>query len=162
MKKIFIYTILIIGGVTIGWYYLPEGAREKASAFIGTIWRGDKKEIREFVGDQLLPQDPKDRRSVLLNTLDKKIAELKKRVAAKAELISGKGPKRTGLDTNDGSAGAIIKEAEDIIKKLGAANTDASIREKVTDKILEIALPKKEVRLTPEQIQEICSAPQNK
>lgn len=155
MKRFLLYTILIIGGTAIGWSYLPENIREKTTAFLGTVLRGDKKEIQEFIGDKILPKDPEEKRAVLLETLKEKVLEIKKQTGDKTK--SGESFENTSsAQKNSQTLAGAIKATEDIIAKLEGINTDASIGGKVVDKITQYILPGKKIELTKEEVKEIC------
>ncbi|MDP3710146.1 MAG: hypothetical protein Q8R29_00270 [bacterium] len=154
MKRFLIYTILIIGGVTIGWSYLPQNVKEKTTAFLGTVLRGDKKEIQEFIGDKILPKDPEEKREVLLGALKENILKIKKQVTGKA---GGSFENTSSVQKgNSGLNSSLLKETEDIISKLEGISADASIGGKVVDKITQYILPERKIDLTPEEVKKIC------
>lgn len=145
MIKFFIYTFLVITALVIGWRYLPDHIRNKASAFIGIAAKGDKQEVKRFVEDVALPKDPKEKRKTLLEELKKNVAELKRRnivpqgikSSASDNTESATSLKKASADQLIGAAGGIIKELED-------ANNDESIGQKITERIIDAVLPSRQ------------------
>ncbi|QQG45727.1 MAG: hypothetical protein HYW89_02305 [Candidatus Sungiibacteriota bacterium] len=143
--KFFVTILAILVFIAIGWYSLPADFREKAMAFIGIAGRRDRQEIRQFVEDAILPEDPKERRAVLIGELKKNIEEIKT-VTVSSKKINP--PKNQGILSVAGQKtntvpDELIKKSESIVKELENANFDIPIREKIIERVLEFVLPSK-------------------
>ena len=145
MKKFFIYTSLVIFAIAVGRYYIPQSIKEKAMAFIGAAASRDTEEIKTFLGDTLLPQNPKDRREVLIKELKKDLYEIKRRT--KKTVKDGKTITPAEKFDNK-TTEEIISSSEDIIKELEVSNNDRPLGQEVGERILDIIFPG---RPTPEQ-----------
>jgi len=141
MLKFLIYISVLVFAITISWHYLPPHIREKAAAFVGIARKGDKQEVKRFIEEVILPPDPKKRREVLLKELKKNITEVKQRFSNKTK---DNAPAKTSSNESSfasASSGELIGSAEDLIKELEEANDDASIGEKITERIIDTILP---------------------
>ena len=135
MRRLFIYTILLIFAGGISWTYLPRQARENFMAFIGVAARGNKEELREVLGDVILPKNPEERRGVLITELQKNIQEIKRRQAGAAAAADNR---RSQMSWPD-----LLESSEKILEELEDVNYDKSIGAKVTDQVLESVFPRK-------------------
>lgn len=148
MKKFFISTLLIVSSVSVGWYYAPQNIRERLTAFIGLAARRDTGEIKNFFEETVLPQDPKERRGVLIGELRKNIGEIKKRADPKAK---GDGKNNIGVATTQ----ELIEAAEGALGELEKSSGDASVGGAVADKVLDIILPSSPTQ-SPKQCRQVC------
>ena len=147
MRKFLLSSILIIFAVAAGWYYVPQDFKDKTAAFIGVAASRDTGEIKNFIGDVILPQDPEKRREVLVKELKKNLLEIKERAMNTGKAITF--PKKLNTKTTE----EIISSSEKIIKELEESNSDKSLAQEAGGKILDNVFPR---RPTAEQCQEIC------
>lgn len=151
MKHFFFLTLLIIAIVAVGWRYLPQSIREKASAFIAATLRKDSTEIKNLLRENILSQNPEKRRAVLTQELKRHVREVKKRVAMKP--VAGVEKNEDGLlsilrlpsddELQAASTQSIVDGAEQLIEALEDANDDTSIGAEIRDRVLEWVLPAK-------------------
>ncbi len=125
MNKFFTTILVIIFASAVGWYFMPEGWRGKISSAASIALRGDKQEIKKFIGKTVLPEDPEKRRTVLLGELKKSLAEVKKGGA-------------DGLTSQN-----FLGTVEEIVKDLEEANHDKSIIQKITERVVDKVFPVK-------------------
>ena len=137
MRKFLLSSILIIFAVAAGWYYVPQDFKDKTAAFIGVAASRDTGEIKNFIGDVILPQDPEKRREVLVKELKKNLLEIKERAMNTGKAITF--PKKLNTKTIE----EIISSSEGIIKELEESNDDSSLGEKIQDRVLDLVLPSK-------------------
>ena len=104
---------------------MPEGWRGKISSAASIALRGDKREIKKYFKDTVLPEDPEKRRTVLLDELKKSLAEVKKGGA-------------NGLTSQ-----SFLDTAEEIIKDLEEVSHDKSISREVAERVVNKILPVK-------------------
>lgn len=136
MRKFLSATILVVFASAIGWYYLPQNWREKIFASMGVVLRGDQQEVKKFIGEVVLSQDPEKRRAVLLQELKKDVAEIKRRESG--DTAKSKEDEVGQVATNTGE---FIGAVEKVIKELEIANADKSVSREVVERIVERLLP---------------------
>lgn len=136
MVKFFLATLFIIFLVAAGWYYLPVTLRDKVAAFIGIAASRDTGEIKTLVEDVILPSDPQERRAVLIGELKKNIALLKQKSPTGVLRQAAKKP-TDGKVNEAASIEEIVGASEKILDELEVANGDASVREKITERIFD-------------------------
>lgn len=134
MRKFILSTALLIFAVAVGWYYTPQNIRDQLTAFIGLAARRDTGEIKNFLADSVLPQDPKERRGVIIQELKKNVAELKRRSDPKSAKEKTATPKVT--------TEAIIGASEKALGELEKSNDDKPVSQTITERIIEKILPK--------------------
>ena len=140
MRKFLLSSILIIFAVAAGWYYVPQDFKDKTAAFIGVAASRDTGEIKNFIGDVILPQDPEKRREVLVKELKKNLLEIKERIVKTEKDGKAAAPlKKINAKTIE----EIISSSEGIIKELEESNDDSSLGEKIQDRVLDLVLPSK-------------------
>ena len=59
--------LLIAGAISASWYYTPTGIKGEILGFVGLA--SPRREIKNFIGDVVLPADPEERREVLVLSL---------------------------------------------------------------------------------------------
>lgn len=122
-----VITILFVIGLAsaVGWYFMPEGWRGKISSAASVTLGGNKQEIKKYFKDEILPQDPEKRRTVLLEELKKSLTEVKKEGAG-------------GLASQN-----FLASAEEIVKDLEEANHDKTLSQKIVERVVNKILPVK-------------------
>lgn len=133
--------LLLIFFFTIGWRYVPQSMKEHLSPqFAGVLGNGRERAV-EIVKTKLLPQNPREQREVLLASLKKNIGEIKER-AIEAGMSDTKGgsAKKTKPALPE-----LIAESEQVIHELEKVNGDISLKEKITEKVLNAFASEKEV-----------------
>lgn len=125
--------------IALGWYYVPQNIRDGLTAFIGLAARRDTGEIKTFLADTVLPEDPKERREVLIQELKKNISEIKKKATAESgneKIISShKGKVVTEID-------GLIGASEKALEELEKSNEDKPVSQTVTERVIETILQK--------------------
>lgn len=154
MKKHFFLVVVLLFILTVGWYYLPINIRDKAAAFLGLALRRDSGEIKRFVADVALPQEPEKRRKVLLEELKKNVTEIKRRSATALKTSKEKDesypdnspdiPSSGKTYPTDASTKELITTSEQIIEELEKTISDQSLGRKLTSKILDTIFPSRE------------------
>lgn len=139
-----ILTLVLAGALLwTGWHYVSPRTRDAILGFIGMAQRRDTAEVQRMIGDSLLPEDPAERRVALTADLDARIRELRRRevaaaqgsgVAAAAGLLPD--PEFAAVPTPD-----ILAGASQAVRALEEVNKDASVKTKVTERILDRILP---------------------
>ena len=143
----------MIAVVAAGWRYVPQDVRAGLLGAIGIAASGDRIEVKHFIEDVVLPKDPAARRGALTSELEKNIAELKSRIeASKSEIVAA----ATAADASPSDASVssapdakirrassqeLIGAAAGIIKELESVNKDASVGQRVIERILDTMLP---------------------
>lgn len=153
MKHFLFLTLFIIAVVAIGWRYLPQHIRERASALVATALRRDSGDVegflRESVRNKVLPQSPEKRRKKATQELKKYVGELKKRVSTRSSkdtslVDAEEGVSATvGDDPGSASTEALIGASERLIEELEDANGDKSLGAEIRDRVLDAVLPGK-------------------
>lgn len=134
MRKFILSATLLVSAIAVGWYYAPQNIRDQLTAFIGIAARRDTGEIKNFLQDSVLPQDPKERRGVLIQELKKNIAELKKR--------SDPSGTKEKIAAPNVKTEAIIGASEKALDELDKSNEDKPVSQTITERIIEKILPK--------------------
>ncbi|MBI2640837.1 MAG: hypothetical protein HYW91_03055 [Candidatus Sungbacteria bacterium] len=137
MKKFILSTMLVIFTIAAGWYYTPIQIREKLTAFIGVAATRNTGEIKNFLADSVLPEDPKERRGVLIQELKKNIAEIKRQSDPKSANDKSPAAKAQTETTQE-----LIGATEKALEELEKSNEDKPASQTVTERIVEIILPK--------------------
>lgn len=137
MRRFIFSAVLMLLMVATGWYYAPQNIRDQLTAFIGIATRRDTGEIKNFLTDSVLPQDPKERREVIIQELKKNVAELKRRSDPKKEKAKAADPKVQTLTMEE-----IIKSSEAALDELEKSNEDKPVSQTITERIIEKILPK--------------------
>ena len=153
MKHFFFLTLFIIAVVAIGWRYLPQQIREKASALVATALgrnSGDvERFLRESVRSKVLPQSPEKRREKATQELKKYVGELKKRISARSSKdmspVNEEGGVFAAVGDDPGSASveALIGASERLIEELEDANGDKSLGAEIRERVWDAVLPGK-------------------
>ena len=142
-----IYTILIIGGLIFGWQYLPQTTRDKTTAFVGNVLRGQSLESAEAEGKEALPADPKEKRAVLIDRLKNNLGELKNAVSAPAakNLSSGQKQVKSELPQvrDNAETLTLLEQSDQLLKKLEEANSGTTFSQDILNKPLDAILPEK-------------------
>lgn len=134
--RFFSSALLIIVLVWFGWHYTPPEVKSRILKTVGIAARRDPVEIRHFLRDVVLPADPAERRAVLTSELKENIAELKRRVDAPA-LAPASDP-----ELSKASLPELISASDGIIRELEVSHRDMSLKEKVTERVLDAVLPR--------------------
>lgn len=137
MRKFFLSTALVMFTVAAGWYYTPPQIRDKLTAFIGTAARRNTGEIKTFLADTVLPEDPKERREVIIRELKKNTAELKRRSDPKSAKEKPAADKIQNITTAE-----LIGASEKALEELEKSNEDKPVSQTVTERIIETILQK--------------------
>ncbi len=139
MTRFLAFFILAAVALGFGWRYAPEDIRGKVAEFIGVVQKRGEKEAKRFIEDVVLPDDPRERRRVLAEELQKNIEEIKRR----HDLGSGKA---LGDMADSARSQATLEEliiaSEEVLKELDAANADESFGAKAADRIFDAVFPK--------------------
>lgn len=143
MKRFFIYTVVLAGFIALGWHYTPAQIRAKAQAFLGAAFSRDTKEIQKIAAETVLPENPAEKRIIILEDLKKNITAIKRQLPAKpTETATAKTNAKQG---NKSSAAPSVQElvgsSEELIGKLEEANNDTSVTTTIADRILQTILP---------------------
>lgn len=124
------------------WHYSPLPLRDKAGAWIGSVLRRDTGEIKSLAREIVLPQDPRERRQVLINDLKSNLTEVKKRILAENK----KPPVATASSTRVAkvvTTESLVNSSEKLLEELEKASGDQPISEKLADRVLDALLPVK-------------------
>lgn len=144
MKRIVISTIFTFIALASGWYFVPNNIKSKTLAFVGAAVEHDSGEIKNIFKDAVLPENPEEKREILIQELKKNLKEIKE--AAILPPFANQKLKSAGPpDKNIASKiKELISSSESAIEKLEEANDDKSVIEKITERVIEIILPDKE------------------
>lgn len=149
MRKFILSTSLVLFLVAVGWYYTPPQIRDKISAFIGVAARRDTGEIKNFLADSVLPEDPKERREIIIQELKKNIAEIKRRSDPKSAKEKSPASKVQSVTTEE-----LIGASEKALDELEKSNEDNPTVQAITDRVLEIVVPGSSSG--PKQCRQVC------
>jgi len=146
MKKIIILTLFVSAALASGWYYVPSDTKNKMLAFVGAAAIHDTGEIKNMIKNSVLPQNPEEKREVLIRELKKNLKEIKEATSPQTSL-NQKLKSAVSVDPKPAPSQKIkelISSSESAIEKLEEANGDKSVTEKITERVLEIIMPSKE------------------
>ncbi len=138
MKKFFLTSSALVFILAAGWHYLPQTSRGKVISFIGAAASRDTGEIKNFIGDVLLPPDPEKRRTVLVEELKKNFSEFKRRSSRDGSIKNGPS---SSSQLGKATTQQILGASEKILAELEAANDDKSLPREAAERILDIILP---------------------
>ena len=144
MKKALILTLFVSAALAFGWYYIPSDTKNKMLAFVGAAAIHDTGEIKNIIKNSVLPQNPEEKREVLIRELKKNLKEIKEATNPQISL-NRKSKSTASVNTNLAPSPKIkelISSSESAIEKLEEANGDKSVTEKITERMLEIIMPK--------------------
>lgn len=136
MRHIGSTTAFLVFALAVAWYYAPSNVRDNATAFIGGVFRNGAKNVPAFVRKTVTPQDPTEKRKLLLRDLKKNLSDIK-----------GKVTSAVGQTTEESVSGSseiatLVGASEDIINKLEASSEEAGVSSKITERILDTVLPR--------------------
>src|SRR3989338_1305966 len=97
-----------------------------------------------MIKNSVLPQNPEEKREVLIRELKKNLKEIKEATNPQISL-NRKSKSTASVNTNLAPSPKIkelISSSESAIEKLEEANGDKSVTEKITERMLEIIMPK--------------------
>lgn len=144
MKRVSVLILFSFAAIAFGWFYIPNNAKNKMLAFVGAAVERDSGEIKNIFKDAVLPENPEEKRGILIQELKKKLKEIKE-TAVLPPLANSKLKSAGLLDKNASSKiKELISSSESAIEKLEEANGDKSVTEKITERVIEIILPSKE------------------
>ena len=115
-------------------------------AFVGAAAIHDTGEIKNMIKNSVLPQNPEEKREVLIRELKKNLKEIKEATSPQTSL-NQKLKSAVSVDPKPAPSQKIkelISSSESAIEKLEEANGDKSVTEKITERVLEIIMPSKE------------------
>ena len=127
----------------VGWHYTPRHTRERLLGFIGIVSRGNVGDVKTAIGDLILPEDPEERREILIGELKKNLRELRAQAGEGEAAADASGVQASAIAA--ASTGELIAASEDIIKELEAANGDKSVGGTIIERIIDRALPAQSV-----------------
>src|SRR3989338_1482235 len=136
MKKALILTLFVSAALASGWYYVPSDTKNKMLAFVGAAAIHDTGEIKNMIKNSVLPQNPEEKREVLIRELKKNLKEIKEATSPQTSL-NQKLKSAVSVDPKPAPSQKIkelISSSESAIKKLEEANGDKSVRKKKTKK----------------------------
>lgn len=146
-----IYPLIALFALALSWRYLPYSFQEQIGAFVGAGITRSTGTIKTASGEEIiLPQEPKERRRVLIGELKKSVDEIKRQTEAvepirdETNLGEMNAPEISSPKTSPSgeSKEEVIKIAEEIIKELEDANGDSStLKEKIVERIIEKIFP---------------------
>jgi len=125
MRFLFGIAILVAVGF-VGWDFIPQNTQDTLRRVVGIIQKGDTQEFKTFIGDTVIPKNPKEQRDILIGELQKRTMALKERIAFGLE----------GMGGNE-EVKRIIQETEEILANLQESNEDVSLREKITEVVFD-------------------------
>ena len=144
----------MIAVVTLGWRYAPQDVKEKLLGAVGIAARGNGAQVKHFIADVVLPQDPAQRRAVLAGELKKNIAELRRRIEtdtkeeAALDAVGDSGSSATAaggsaekIKIRTASVRGLISASEGIVKEMENADQGASAGSRVMGRVLDVILP---------------------
>jgi hypothetical protein len=144
MKKAVFPAACLIFFVAAGWYMMPLRSRERASAFLAAVLNRDTRELKTVTEKKFLPENPVVRRKELLTTLKDRLGSARRAFEKNkndSSAFSGAVPLSNLLEKSSPSAEDLIRESEEIVRKLEEANGDQSIAAKTAEKILTAVFP---------------------
>lgn len=146
-----IYPVIALLALGLAWRYLPYSFQEQIGAFAGAGITRSTGTIKTVSGEEIaLPEEPKERRRVLVGELKKSVDELKKQTGApepvkdETDFTAGGGAETLSPQTPSSgeSKKELIKIAEEIIKELEETNDGSStLKEKIVERIIEKIFP---------------------
>ncbi len=148
MKRLIVYTILITGGLSFGWKYLPQDARDKTTAFVGNVLRGQSQVSDVVTQEEALPSDPEEKRAVLIDRLKNNLGELKNTITTpavkKSSALSDKQNQDEMPQVRDNAETLfLLTQSDQLLKRLEEANTDVTFGREIINRTLEVILPEK-------------------
>jgi len=133
MRRFFVTSVLMVGVLTVGWSYAPDGMREKLLGFAGLANFGA---ITQALRDAVIPESPVARRASSTDALKQKIGAIRAGIAGAQNSGS---PEASFVLMEDAEKAA--DEAVKIIDQLEEANDDQSLGGRVAARVIDAVLP---------------------
>lgn len=143
--KIFLFFLLIMAaGIGANYFtslksFADNVSNQYGAALILAI-NGKTVEVRNFIGDKILPKNPEEQRKELISELKDSLNQIKNRT-----LLNDKGATSTVMAAaNNDLVKKLINNSEQIVSQLETVNGNTGIVQTATDRILDVILPIKE------------------
>jgi DNA primase catalytic subunit len=142
MIRLFFWTIVIAAGVWTGWYYTPAEIKGQILGFVGLA--SQRREVKNFIEDGVLPPDPEERREVVVKELKKNVGELKRRsirsgTVEETALSAGEAGASPAIAA--ASTASVAAAADKLLDELEKSSGDKSLGGRIIERILERILP---------------------
>ncbi len=136
MKMFIILALLVAVGYVVYQHYVPEDLKERGAATVGAIREGDGQAVRAALGKIALPEDPAERRAILMRTLQETLAELRREIEGAAPAVSG-------------TSAELLQRGEVLVDELLHSSETAPVRSGVVSRALDRIFPREDAAVCP-------------
>ncbi|TSC74524.1 MAG: hypothetical protein G01um101433_1060, partial [Parcubacteria group bacterium Gr01-1014_33] len=129
--------LFLVGGIFFGWRYIPKSIQERILALLPAHTAMQSQKGADVLRSAVIPKDPEERRSALIEELENEITKIEKEAETSAR--AGQDP---SLAQNEKDAlAASFEETRRIVGELKDNNKDASLLKKAAIRAFDRILP---------------------